>query len=173
MSNCKECQACPFNIYSEEAMYANDMGCLPDYTLTLKYYEEEGLVWACHDKPDTACNGMINYFNKNKTKDEYLKLLNDIKQNNIKYDWSVHGKEYDIKGFILSYMKENSIVEYRHLGKIEILKIINFDIEGNKFEGIIVESNCKITTGIENITNLFLRGTPEFDKYHSIKQKIS
>lgn len=175
MTHC-ECEACPFNICSEQSQYANNAGCLPDYIDTVAIFEQEGLVWACHDNPKKACSGIINYYKKNKDVKSYNLFLKAIQDNKLKYDWSVHGKEYDYHNFILSYLKEGSIVS-THL--FSIIKVHAINKDNSTFSGLAYLGcdNSFITVQnipLSSISNLFLRDWINYNHYEKIfKQHLS
>jgi len=48
---------CPFNIWSDEANYIQNMGCLPDSRYVLDSYENNKGHWKCHSGPN-RCGGL-------------------------------------------------------------------------------------------------------------------
>lgn len=55
----KSCNGCPINITSEEGEQNNNYGCLADFNQAMKWHEDTGKVWACHEKPTTPCKGLL------------------------------------------------------------------------------------------------------------------
>jgi hypothetical protein len=58
MSN-KHCNGCPINIHTEEGEKISNYGCLPSYGDVIKWYEETGKVWACHENNNNPCLGFL------------------------------------------------------------------------------------------------------------------
>jgi len=124
---CKECEACPFNIFSERSMEANNLGCLPDYQNIIKDYYEKNKVWACHEQPEKECSGFVNYFRENGTIEDNKNIKILVKDKKLMHDWSVHGKKYDFIDFLKSYMKKGSIVEVKEKGTVAIINLSDFN----------------------------------------------
>lgn len=54
----KMCKSCPFNYFSEESNYAQDMGCLPSPKDILEIKDTTGNNWACHSNNKRVCAGL-------------------------------------------------------------------------------------------------------------------
>lgn len=64
MKECKKmCDACPFNFFSDQADYAQNMGCLPAPYDIIKEMKQTDKNWACHDNPEKICRGLVRYVN--------------------------------------------------------------------------------------------------------------
>lgn len=57
----KMCEGCPFNFFSDKADYYQNLGCLPAPYDIIKDMKKEDKNWACHDKPDKICRGLVGY----------------------------------------------------------------------------------------------------------------
>ena len=55
----KHCKNCPAACETDEAEFAINVGCLPDFFDMFKWYQETGKVWACHDKNLCQCQGFV------------------------------------------------------------------------------------------------------------------
>jgi hypothetical protein len=55
----KHCNGCPINIHTEEGEIVSNYGCLPCYADVIKWYNDTGKVWACHEQPDKPCIGFL------------------------------------------------------------------------------------------------------------------
>ena len=53
-----QCNACPFNFFSEESNMAQNYGCLPDPGYILKAKDEHNINWTCHSNPNKVCYGL-------------------------------------------------------------------------------------------------------------------
>jgi len=105
------CEGCPFDYFSEASIYANNLGCLPDAKMAIEYFNTTGQVWACHEYPDKACIGFINHYKNNESQADYEKVKKSVKNKDLYHEYGVHGKEYDLPGFINSYLKKGSYVK--------------------------------------------------------------
>jgi len=159
---CEECEACPFNIYSEQSQYANNLGCLPDYQDIVEDFEKDKKVWACHERPDKACNGFINYFKKNKSDIKYKEMIKSIENNKLRHDWSVHGKKYDFIGFLKSYIKKGSVVDLNEKNTVVVISANNFN---NIY--FLTNNGTVIVDSIENISYFYFSND---EKYIQLKE---
>ncbi len=56
----KLCKGCPFNDgLTEEASYAQNMGCLASKFDIINIKKETGHNWACHDNNERVCQGLV------------------------------------------------------------------------------------------------------------------
>ena len=46
-------------ITHQEGLKADLYGCLPSFSDVFKWHEDTGKLWACHDRPDQPCMGLI------------------------------------------------------------------------------------------------------------------
>lgn len=53
------CQGCPINIHTEYGEKISDYGCLPCFSDVLKWYQDTGKVWACHEMNTKPCTGFL------------------------------------------------------------------------------------------------------------------
>ncbi len=55
----KHCTGCPIDIHTEEGDLISNYGCLPCFADVLKWYQETGKVWACHENNFKPCVGFL------------------------------------------------------------------------------------------------------------------
>jgi hypothetical protein len=55
----RHCDGCPVEIHTEKGEEISNYGCLPCYADALKWYNETGKVWACHEEPTKPCIGFL------------------------------------------------------------------------------------------------------------------
>lgn len=60
-----QCRCCPVEPYTEEGVMADSYGCLPSTGDMLKWQQETGKVWACHNNPNKPCAGFTGVLDKN------------------------------------------------------------------------------------------------------------
>ena len=66
------CNGCPFNFFSEESNYAQNMGCLPTPYEVKEIYDQLDGVWGCHETSEEdgnlkPCIGFINWMKEKGT----------------------------------------------------------------------------------------------------------
>jgi hypothetical protein len=163
---CKECEACPFNIYSELSMEANNLGCLPDYQNILEDYKTKNEVWACHEEPDKVCSGFTNYFKEKGSEKENLNIKELIENKQLMHDWSIHGKKYDFIGFLKSYIKKGSVVEINNKGTFVVVDFNNFN---NMY--FLNENGKLIVDTIENIVFYYYSNDKKFIELKELRNE--
>lgn len=55
----KQCEGCPILIHTDYGEQVSSYGCLPCYADVLKWYQETGKIWACHENPEKPCTGFL------------------------------------------------------------------------------------------------------------------
>lgn len=59
-----KCKSCPMYPETEEGMIADSYGCLPSVSDALKWKEDTGKVWSCHENTKRTCGGIVRIMDK-------------------------------------------------------------------------------------------------------------
>jgi len=65
LDNSKMCPACPFNVWTEDHVETQNLGCLPDANMVINFYENNEGHWKCHSRK-AKCQGLESYLTTTK-----------------------------------------------------------------------------------------------------------
>lgn len=55
----RKCEGCPILITTEKGAEVDNYGCLPSPVEAVTWYKTTGRLWACHERPEKPCVGLL------------------------------------------------------------------------------------------------------------------